>query len=171
MNNKLLKLFGLAFSMVLFSAPYAVSAEQRKIYLVRHAEKMISANHDPSLTAVGFQRARNLAVLLKDEEISTIYSTDYKRTKQTAAPTAKAMKMDVVIYDPRQLKAFAEQVKQSSGNLLIVGHSNTTPKLVSLLGGDDHGKIDESEYDRLYLLSFNDNQVTTKLLTTHSNKP
>lgn len=35
----------------------------------------------------------------------------------------------------------------------MVGHSNTTPELVSILGGEPGPPIDEaSEYDRLYVL-------------------
>jgi broad specificity phosphatase PhoE len=166
MNNNLLKFFGFLIIATFTAASNPLLADQRDIYLVRHAEKIVGANKDPSLTAKGFQRARNLAALLKNKQISRIYSTNYKRTKQTAAPLAKVLKQSVNLYDPGKLAEFAEQIKSVSGNLLIVGHSNTTPGLVSLLGGDPHGKIEESEYTRLYLLTINNGKVSTELLTT-----
>jgi hypothetical protein len=37
---------------------------------------------------------------------------------------------------------------------LIVGHSNTTPELTKLLGGDSGTEINEKgEYDRLYIVT------------------
>ena len=134
------------------------------IYLVRHAEKQTGKN--PHLTPAGIKRANSIANLLKQADISTIYSTDYHRTQQTAKPLAKQNKLKVKSYDPRQLPAFATQVKQVNGNIMVVGHSNTTPQLVRLLGGKATD-MDESEYTRLYQLFIdNGGKVTTVLLST-----
>jgi hypothetical protein len=48
----------------------------------------------------------------------------------------------------------------------VVGHSDTTPELVGLLGGDPGAPIDEpTEYDRLYVVTLGpDGTVTTVLL-------
>jgi hypothetical protein len=47
----------------------------------------------------------------------------------------------------------------------VVGHSNTTTELVTLLGGEPGTEIEESsEYDRLYILTINPSGVTTLLL-------
>lgn len=140
------------------------SETDREIYLVRHAEKQADGGKNPSLTTVGKQRASHIAEMLKDKNISAIYSTDYNRTQQTAVPLAKKLGIKVSDYDPRKLEVFAKQVLESSGNLLIVGHSNTTPELAFLLGGDAFGDIDDSEYDRVYQLSFHEGQVDSKLL-------
>ena len=50
--------------------------------------------------------------------------------------------------------------------ILVAGHSNTTPKLVELLGGNPGPPIDEkTEYDRLYVVVLGaDGAVTTTLL-------
>ena len=65
---------------------FAAMAEHT-IYLVRHAEK--AKGKDPVLTAQGKQRAENLAQMLQDAGVTRVYSTDYRRTQQTAAPSAK----------------------------------------------------------------------------------
>jgi hypothetical protein len=75
-------------------------------------------------------------------------------------------KIKPTLYDPRQLNEFATEISQVKGNLLIVGHSNTTPYLAHLLGGDFHADIDESEYDRLYQLSKTNSKVVTRILRT-----
>jgi len=54
------------------------------------------------------------------------------------------------VYDPKNLPKLVEQLKGKRGRHLVVGHSDTTPAMVELLGGDPGSKInDESEYDRL----------------------
>jgi hypothetical protein len=54
----------------------------------------------------------------------------------------------------------------------VVGHSNTTTELVTLLGGDPGTEIEESsEYDRLYILTINSSGVTTLLIRYGSASP
>jgi len=56
-------------------------------------------------------------------------------------------------------------MKNSIGRILVSGHSNTTPALVQLLGGDPGEPINEkSEFDRLYVMILNPNQPVTALL-------
>lgn len=134
------------------------------IFLVRHAEKT-KAPSDPELSEAGQQRAWALAGLLRDAGISRIYSTDYARTRDTAAPLAKVLNLEVEFYQPKELERLADQLGSQSGRQLVVGHSNTTPELVSLLGGDPGTEIQESvEYDRLYLVTLQGDQVTTVLM-------
>jgi broad specificity phosphatase PhoE len=140
--KKILFIFAFLFTNVSFA--------QTTIYLVRHAEKIISKNEDPGLTAIGMYRARNLAKQLKNADITHIFSTGYKRTQQTAQPLAKSLDIEVKSYDPSKLEAFAKELKQINGNILVVGHSNTTPKLTQLLSGKNIAEIKEYEYDNLY---------------------
>lgn len=149
-------LVGLSFSL-------SSMATERHIFLVRHAEKQADSSKDPALTQQGEIRADNIANQLTDKGIIAIYSSDYKRTQQTAAPLAKRLNLNVIIYDPRELSAFAEMIKSQSGNILIVGHSNTTPHLSQLLGGNSFGKIKDNEYDRLYQLVVDGDEVKTNL--------
>lgn len=134
------------------TAPTFDTANAAQIFLVRHAEKM--AGPDPDLTVMGQARATALADLLIDAEITRIYSSDYNRTRQTAAPLADALGMKVALYDPRDLSGFASTLTEMTGHILVVGHSNTTPQLTELLGGDGGSDIVEAtEYDRLYIVT------------------
>ena len=63
------------------------AAAQSTIFLVRHAEK--KTGDDPDLTKAGHARAESLAKMLKDADITAIYTSEVKRTQQTAAPLAK----------------------------------------------------------------------------------
>lgn len=124
------------------------------IYLVRHAERAADDPTDPTLTPAGEARARELARLLGDAPLERIFSTDYRRTRLTAAPVAEAHGLAVEEYDPRGegLEAFAGVLRGTPGHHLVVGHSNTTPELVRALGGDPVSPIGEMEYDRIYLV-------------------
>jgi phosphohistidine phosphatase SixA len=137
------------------SSPPSREAEANNgttLYLVRHAEKR--EGDDPALTEAGEARAETLADQLEGAGLDTIWSTDYRRTLATAAPLAQRLDVEVQIYDPGDLAGFAETLKSSGETALIVGHSNTTPQLSALLGGEAGGPIDEAgEYDRLYVLT------------------
>lgn len=119
------------------------------VFLVRHAEK--KTGDDPSLTLAGEARALALADLLEDANIERIHSSDYKRTRETAAPLAARLSLEVELYDPRDLPGIAQRLKAEGGRHLVVGHSNTTGELTELLGGEGGAPIVEAtEYDRLY---------------------
>lgn len=138
------------------------------IFLVRHAERaddgLMTGEEDPHLSEAGYRRAEELATLLLDVGLTRIHSSDYIRTRETAAPTADAAGLDVRTYNVRALGNFARELQATPGRHLVVGHSNSTPELVAALGGDPHGEIQAMEYDRLYLLSIGPGGVDTVLL-------
>ena len=130
-------------------------------YLVRHAEKVTSDHqivlddpNDPPLLPIGEVRAQALADRLIDAEITKIWSTDTRRTLSTAAPLAERLGLTVQLYDASDLEAFATILKADAGsNVLVVGHSNTTPSLAAALGADPGDPIvEKGENDRLYVI-------------------
>lgn len=128
-------------------------AEPLVVFLVRHGEK-VDSGRDPELSAAGRQRAAELAATLRDAGIAHVHSSDFVRTRDTAAPVAARLGLEVALYDPRDLAGLAAALRERGGRHLVVGHSNTTPKLVELLGGDPGPAIDEAgEYDRLYVIA------------------
>jgi len=133
------------------------------VYLVRHAEKM--KGDDPALTSAGQERAELLAQELSGAGIERIHSSDTRRTRDTAAPLAESLGLEVELYDPRDLSGMATFLKSEGGTHLVVGHSNTTPQLVELLGGDPGEPIVEAtEYDRLYRVQhFQDGKPQSEL--------
>lgn len=155
-------LIGFTAALLTLAACSAPPPPEHTIYLVRHAEKQ--AGDDPSLTPAGAMRANVLAETLGDAGIVRIYSTDYARTRETAAPIAETVSVPVTIYDPSDLPAFAERLKAEPGIALVVGHSNTTPALVEHLDGEPGPEINEAgEYDRLYVVRIRGDQVETEL--------
>jgi len=132
-------------------------------YLVRHAEKTMETP-DPALTLKGQTRAEDLATRLKDVKLTAIYSSDYKRTRDTAAPIAETQGLEMKLYNPGALPEFSELLKQETGDILVVGHSNTTGELSELIGGPKGEPIIEAtEYDRLYILERAGDVVTGRI--------
>lgn len=138
-----------------------LSVAENTVYLVRHAEKKtIEGEHNPELTEIGHFRALNIAKQLSEVGITEIYSTNYHRTLQTAKPLADFLNLKIKEYDPRKLVEFSEQIKSKMGTILIVGHSNTTPELTSLISGKIVAPIEEEhEYDNLYQVIVTDTQT------------
>ncbi len=133
------------------------------VYLVRHAEKQLDVKNPP-LTQCGQQRAEQLALMLEKANITHIYSTQYTRTEQTAAPLAKQLNLTVKSYSPSDLETFAAKIKQAKKTSLIVGHSNTTPELTALIANTSVESITEQEYQMLYQVTFTGEQAQLAIL-------
>ena len=132
------------------------------IYLVRHAEKLTTAG-DPGLNNQGRARAGRLAELMAEQNIQAIYSTDYRRTLETAEPVARKLGLQVRLYNPSHLAAFAERIADSHQRILVIGHSNTTPGLAELLGAESGQHMEESEYGRIYRIERQGGEVRVEI--------
>lgn len=127
-----------------------------RIVVVRHAEKDVSGDRsNPGLSVAGRARAQGIAQRLQADAVQAVYATAYRRTRQTAAPTAQAHGLTVTEYaanDPAD--AFAARLRSAHGRgtVLVVGHSNTVPAIVSALCRCAVAPIDESAFDNWYEL-------------------
>ena len=131
------------------------------VYVVRHAEKAQSAANprDPMLSERGAAQAADLRDLLAGTDVVAVYSTPYLRTLGTAAPTAGTAGLTTIRYRPGALgkpdglPSRTELLSNYRGSsVLVVGHSNTTPRIVAHLGGPEGIEIAEDEYDNLFVV-------------------
>lgn len=139
-------------------------SEPTVVYLVRHAERAEDGTNDPPISDAGEARARLIADMLRDAGVERVHSTDYERTRATAAPLARRLGLPVETYEGSDLAGLAERIRASGGRHLVVGHSNTTPDAVAALGGEPGSPIDEMEYDRLYVVTLTRDGASTVLL-------
>jgi len=119
--------------------------------LVRHAEKATDDPKDPSLSEVGQARAQRLAISLKDVDMTAVYATAYRRTQQTALPTAAEHGLVVTTYDASEsTDDLAARLRSTyrRGTMLVVGHSNTIPSIAAALCRCMVAPMGEDEYDR-----------------------
>jgi len=149
----------LAAVLLLFVAAASALAKQpTTVILVRHAEKAAPAGDVP-LSEAGVLRSKELARVLADANVRTIYVTQFLRTQQTAEPVAKGTGVvaETVQVTPGYAKAIAAKVAMHPGEtLLVVGHSNTTQDVIRQLGIADAPSIADSEYDNLFIVTLTD---------------
>ena len=134
------------------------------IFLVRHAEKQADGSHDPKLTETGKKRSMQLANWFEDENIREIWSSNYRRTRNTAAPLLSRLGLELDIYDPGDQVSLAAKLLERQNTALIVGHSNTIPELARLICHCLINDMDESEHDRLIVMSVTDAETQVETL-------
>lgn len=142
-----------------------IQPEATVYYLIRHAEKNRSIKiDDPELTEEGLKRAENWAIIFEQTPLDYVYSTDYKRTQQTASPIAISKELTIKSYDPRNLydDKFKDETKGKAS--LIVGHSNTTPSFVNtILEKQEYQQIDDLDNGKLFIVSIVNDSISVKI--------
>jgi phosphohistidine phosphatase SixA len=146
----------------LAGAPVAAAgaAAPALVIVVRHAEKAAAPADDPPLSADGQARARALATALADADVGAVIVTPRRRTAETAAPLAAARGLtpEVVPFGPAgaagveaHARAVADAARRHPGRVvLVVGHSNTVPAIVTALGGPRFAELCDAQYAMLF---------------------
>jgi len=146
------KLSVLAGITLLGVSAWTLPAAPVEIYLLRHAEKLKSADKDPVLSPCGLAQAKAMAHLIP-APLSTIYHSGYQRTQQTAQHLALAQsEAKLKSYNASDLPALAAEILQQESIVLVVGHSNTTPELIHRLSQLPAPQISEQDYGVVYQL-------------------
>ena len=153
----------------LLAIPLATAQEDFKpvtVFLVRHAEKEDEPRQDPPLKKEGVARAQELAKLLGAAGIKTIITSQFARTKQTAEPLATKLNLTPTSIslrsNPNNPRLIAEEsttevvnkiLERSGESVLLVGHSNSVPDVIKMLGGDTVPTIDERQFNNLFIVT------------------
>ncbi len=125
----------------------------RTIFFVRHADK-VSDETDAPLSDAGLRRAECLANTLPDAHIEQIFTSDLQRTRQTAAPLAEKLRLKPVAIPLSRPDKLVEAIRSSkAGNVLVVWHDATLPKVMRALGAPEIPPIGHTEYDRFFILT------------------
>jgi broad specificity phosphatase PhoE len=125
------------------------------LILVRHAEKGSDGTDDPDLKPEGLQRAKRLASMLENTSIDAVYSTRFKRTKNTVTPLAQEKGKEVQVYESFKADALQKLIAQyPGGTIVIAGHSNTIPAMVnSLIGKEEYKTFEDTDYGNLFIVT------------------
>jgi phosphohistidine phosphatase SixA len=136
----------------IFVAVTIASAEP-VVVIVRHAEKATSDGKDPDLSPAGRARAEALMRILKDSGITAIFTSETKRTQETAAPTAAAMKIAPTVVPAKDTAPLVSRLRQLNGNALVIAHDSTIPDIVKALGIDTPIQIPKDDYTELLIVT------------------
>jgi broad specificity phosphatase PhoE len=142
--------------LVLMIQCCAFAAEKiTTVILTRHAEKTAVPENDPVLNAQGKERSELLASMLENSGVNAIYSSQYSRTKLTAEPLSKRLKLPVEIVDANTTNKLVSSIlsKHAGETVVVVCHSNTLPEIVQALGGGAIPEIGDLDYDNLYIVT------------------
>jgi phosphohistidine phosphatase SixA len=133
-------------------------ANPRRVFLVRHAERY-SDGDDPALTSVGEARAQMLATTLREAGITTIITTQWRRTRDTARPLAAQLRITpevIPVFEGKANENIQEVVKalrrHKDETVLVVGHITVTG-VIAALGGPRLPTICETVFSDLVLFT------------------
>ena len=165
MNRKIVVLITLLMCVVV-AASAQDDFKPKTVFLVRHAEKEDEPRQDPPLKKEGVARSQELARFLGAAGIKTIYTSQFTRTKLTAEPLATKFGLTATAIslksNPTNARLIAEEstaevvnkiMERPGENVLVVGHSNSVPDVIKMLGGDVVPTIDERKFDDLFIVT------------------
>jgi len=152
----------LALFLLLFVS-VSVAAAQPVVVLVRHAEKANNAGKDPDLSSAGRARADTLARILKDSNIMAIFTSEFKRTQETAAPTATLIGITATVVPAKDTAGLVAKLHQLNGNALVVAHGDTIPNIIKAPGMDRPINIPDEDYSELLIVTLGDKPQLLRL--------
>ena len=139
------------------------------VIFLRHAEALprTPANQNPILADAGNKRAKLAAKTLRAAGVTRIFATELIRTQQTAAPLAKELGLEIENYTAKESRTFARLLGQLKNGevVVVVGHSNTLPVMVSELGGnlkdlDKKGYLPDTQHERMVVQFLSSHKAT-----------
>ena len=149
----------LSACLVVLALTGSAIAAPETVIVIRHAEKGTEPAGDPSLTPAGAERAALLADLLANAHVTAIVTTQFRRTRETAAPLASKLKIAPVVIPvrPEAMAAHVPEVlaaiSKLEGTILVVAHSDTAPAIVTGLTGVSVPKLCDSSYGHVFVVS------------------
>lgn len=148
------------FGLAVFAAWTWFTANSTTVIVIRHAEKDTVAAADPALSASGEARAALLARMFGDAKgagrLDAIYVSATLRSRSTAAPLAARLGIAPVVVAADDPQGLARRVlRENSGRrVMVIGHINTVPEIVSALADrSDISSIEEQDFATMYVVS------------------
>jgi broad specificity phosphatase PhoE len=147
--------------LAIFAAWEWGTADSTTVVVIRHAEKDLSAGAvDPPLNQAGEARAALLARMFGDAKnlgrVDAIYVSPALRNRLTAAPLAARLGITETVAPADDPRGLARRVlhEHAGGRVLIVGHTDTVPRIVAALSGNPKiPQIGEQEYGTMYIVT------------------
>lgn len=138
-------------------APAAESRPVTTLYVTRHFEK--GPGNDPGLTEAGQRRARLLAQMLANTQISCIITSELRRTIETVLPLGENLAIAEddfqKIGDINEVVEYIRSLPQGS-TAILSHHSFTLHQILTGLcvPGHEDIRISGSAYDNLFIVLF-----------------
>ena len=129
------------------------------VLIVRHAEKASDAEDSP-LTEDGVKRSQALVNVAADANVSAIYTTQFKRNRDTAQPLSERLGIPVTevpvnLQSPGDYgKTLAKTIleKHPGQTIVVVGHGNTIGSIVEGLTGRN-ANLGDIQYSDFFIVT------------------
>ena len=126
------------------------------VILIRHADRTPDGTPDPpgpSLNDKGLARSNKLVHVLSKSGVKAIYTSQFTRSKMTAKPfSMKHSDLPLMRLDTATELRDHILAHHAGQTVLVVGHSDTVPELIALLGGPSLPIINDCEFDNLFVV-------------------
>ena len=154
---RFMRILGPAVAVLLMAAGDAPA--QQAVIVVRHAEKA-DQTPDTALSPAGGARAKALAGLLRGTGVTHVITSEYLRSRQTAAPLAAALGLTIEQVPARDLPALVARLRavDPASIVVVVGHSNTIPPMLTALGWPHALTLQDGDYDEVFVMAPNAGQ-------------
>ncbi len=153
------------------AATPSADAPPRIVVLVRHGEKQ-SEDRDAALSPAGVARAKCLADTLAELGVTHVFTTEFARTRDTAAPLAARLGLTPEVVPAAEKDTWLERLNAlpPGATALVAGHSNTVPELVAALGAGEVA-IAGDTFDKLFAVVLPERGAPTLLRLHYCTTP
>ncbi|SFM52254.1 SixA phosphatase family protein [Shimia aestuarii] len=126
---------------------------QELVLAIRHAEKQDGP--DPALTEDGRARAANWATMLRPVGLDVVITSEARRTVETGTLIANALDLPLISFPANTPSALLDALEfdHEGDRVLIVGHVETLPGILTALGAPDPVEMTQAQFDRLFILN------------------
>jgi broad specificity phosphatase PhoE len=160
--------YPIVFALLLLVLSPAPAAHARRpqgaptvVILVRHGEKEKEPANDPPLSEAGRKTADRLAAIGEQAGVEVIFTSQARRTRDTAAPLAARRGLTPKVRNVTRetldthVKALGREILDShkGKTVLVVGHSNTAPRIAAFLANKTIPDLDDAnEFDAIFVV-------------------
>jgi 2,3-bisphosphoglycerate-dependent phosphoglycerate mutase len=125
------------------------------VLIVRHAEKGSTPPNDPALSTDGQARAQALVRVVGEANVRAIYATEFARTQQTVQPLATQLGLTITQISASDTDGLVNDILSNHRGevVFVAGHSNTVPVIIEKLNGGQIPPINETEFDKLFVVT------------------
>lgn len=157
--------------LLALSAVAPATLAQEAAFVIRHTEKEATGD-DPGLTPGGREMALGWSRMLANANIDIVFHTDAKRARETGTIIAEALGTERIETPMADITAVMDLLEfdHADDKVLIVGHTETIPGILSGLGVDETVEIPSDDYRNLFLVTFAQDRTPTltRLRLPHS---
>ena len=141
------------FTILLFVGLNSQAYSKQAVYVIRHGEKEQTGT-DPALTEAGRQRAAAWAEMFQLIDLDIVLTSDALRTRETGGIIARSLGLPQKELPMQDVAGLTDLIEfdHEDDNVLIVGHTETIPQILTNLGSTEAVEVSKSDFANLFVV-------------------